>query len=634
VGVLLVKPWEMRRADGGSGGGAVVATAAHAGPNRILVADFDGTGVQPELTVATRELMSAALAQSGFMTPIPHTQVERGLKYAGYADSTRIEGEVARELAYRASARVYVSGRVDKVLTGYSIVIQVSDSETNQSKITLRDVAENDPAVITTLDRMARQLREKLGENADAVRTTSKLREITTPSFDAYKLYVQAVQQQNERKYVPSNQTLRRALAFDPDFSSAWSIMGINDYNLGFLDSARVAFDAARRKPDRLTDRERLGLEVYDAFVDYDLQKAADLYEELSKQPNYTAMQANNRGTCLFSLGRYEEALESQKRASELQLYGTAELITFNEFRTLTQLGRRDEARALIDSLTGANRELARLELAVDSDDWEHAAELASANAAATNAGLRFESDLLLASLRAREGAVKTSMSRFEELARTAPNPFWSDLTRVAGVYLASMAGQKLTQPAQAAGDTSTSGWIVRGIAAAASGDVATAKACRKAVDAKRLGERRRYAVDTSLLEGWIAFAEKRWDDVVVDLGTETTEGPGPWFVGRPAIRWLVAQAHERAGRTEDATRAYELVLDPRRQHHDVWTWRPLLGPFAHQRLAVLYAKSGHVDDAKRHLEALEKAWEAPDPSLKPLLDAARRTVESAASTS
>jgi hypothetical protein len=58
-----------------------------------------------------------------------------------------------------------------------------------------------------------------------------------------------------------------------------------------------------------------------------------------------------------------------------------------------------------------------------------------------------------------------------------------------------------------------------------------------------------------------------------------------------------------------------------------VWTWRPLALPFAHQRLAVLYAQMGRGADAHRHLDALEACWKNPDAVATRLLAAARAGV-------
>jgi tetratricopeptide (TPR) repeat protein len=257
---------------------------------------------------------------------------------------------------------------------------------------------------------------------------------------------------------------------------------------------------------------------------------------------------------------------------------------------------------------------LAELELATAKNEWEQAEALAQSNVGATNRDLKFESGLVLAALAGRRGEVEAASRALDRLLQDSPSPFWTDVARLARVYLRTLAAidPKLA-PGTAPGDTSTSAWIVRGIAAAADADVQAAARCRAAIESKRLAEQRRYAVDTALLKGWTDFAEGHWDEVTSDLGGATTGGPGPWFTGRPAIRWLVARAHEQAGRREEAVLAYELVLDPTRLHHDAWPWRALLGPFAHQRLAILYAQMGRQDDARRHLEALEQAWKNPD---------------------
>ena len=136
--------------------------------------------------------------------------------------------------------------------------------------------------------------------------------------------------------------------------------------------------------------------------------------------------------------------------------------------------------------------------------------------------------------------------------------------------------------------------------------------------------ERRRYDVDGRVLQGWVDTAAGRWEAVVQGLEPAMTGGPGPWITGRLPVRWLVANAYERAGRLEDAARAYDLVLSSQRLHHDVWTWRALAGPFALQRLAVIDAKLGRKPDAQEHAQALREAWTQPDAALQPLLEAVR----------
>src|SRR5262249_34482901 len=125
------------------------ATAAAASPHFIVVADFEGTGVGEDVRTATREFVTAALAQSNVVTPLTHTQVLRGLKLAAKPDTTRVVGEVAHELAARASAGAYLAGRVDKLLGGYSIVLNVVDVGTRNVVVTVNGIAKNDQELIT-----------------------------------------------------------------------------------------------------------------------------------------------------------------------------------------------------------------------------------------------------------------------------------------------------------------------------------------------------------------------------------------------------------------------------------------------------------------------------------------------------
>ena len=51
---------------------------------------------------------------------------------------------------------------------------------------------------------------------------------------------------------------------------------------------------------------------------------------------------------------------------------------------------------------------------------------------------------------------------------------------------------------------------------------------------------------------------------------------------------------------------------------------------FAHQRLVVLYARMGRVEDAERHWEIFNETFTNPDPDLVHLVDEARDVVAAA----
>jgi tRNA A-37 threonylcarbamoyl transferase component Bud32/tetratricopeptide (TPR) repeat protein len=592
------------------------ARAGH-GPHYILVADFEGTSQTPGLADATRELVTAALAQSAVVTPLSRAQVQRGIRMAGRPDTTRVVGEVARELAYRASARVYVAGRVDQILSSYSIVLHVVDAGTRKPLHTVNGVAQSESELIDTLEKLSHELRAKLGEKRTNMQTTGKLREVITPSFEAFEIFVRAVEMQRQRQYKTSNQLLSQALALDPQFASAEKLRVLNYTNLGFADSARASYDAALRHPERLTESERLDLQFLDArVVRYDLLSALQISEALLKQPQKSTAFFNNRSTVQFNLGRYEEALATLDSAVAHSVFGASDLVLLNSFKTSMQLGLYDRGRALLDSLRGPNLGIGLLEYAASRSDWRVADSLIVVlQASDKSPDIRFQAEMAGAASAARHGAMGKAASAFEAAIQHAPNLFWTDVARMARVQLGICAGAPVRPDAPFLADTTMACTITRGIAAAAAGDTERLRQAHQNVHSRGEAEKRRYEVDLRLLDAWLASGSEDPAPLLepmMGVGSGPA-GPGPWFSGRTPLRWLVATAHERAGRTDAAIHAYEAVLSSQRLHHDAWVWWPSVLPFAHTRLAVLLAAAGRREEAATHARAVVEDLDQAD---------------------
>src|SRR5262245_53549119 len=86
----------------------------------------------------------------------------------------------------------------------------------------------------------------------------------------------------------------------------------------------------------------------------------------------------------------------------------------------------------------------------------------------------------------------------------------------------------------------------------------------------------------------------------------------------------------ERAGKPDSAAVCLELLLAPVGKYRDLIPWRGFHFSFAHQRLVLLYARMGQLDRASRHWGAFRKAFDDPDPELRPLLDEARAALAAA----
>src|SRR5262245_12356223 len=71
----------------------------------ILVAEFDGPPADSTAVAATRDLVMAALDQSEIVAPVPREQIGLALKSTGRPATTRVDAELARELAYRSAVK-------------------------------------------------------------------------------------------------------------------------------------------------------------------------------------------------------------------------------------------------------------------------------------------------------------------------------------------------------------------------------------------------------------------------------------------------------------------------------------------------------------------------------------------------
>jgi serine/threonine protein kinase/tetratricopeptide (TPR) repeat protein len=623
VTLFILQPWKPhQRTDEPS----APETPEH--PNWILVADFEGPPGDPNLAVAARELVRASLEQSGVVTPIPRSGVRTGLRLAMKPDTTQVVAEVARELAYRATARAYVEGRVDRMLGGYSIVLRALDSEAGHVVTTVNDVAESDDAFISTLNELSKRLRERLGEEEAAIQTTRELRLAMTPSLPAYRMFVDADALNRKGKYEESNHIIRRALKLDPDFARAWRLMALNYRNTGEADSAEVAFNEALSRPERLTEVQRLVIEALVSHtIRFDYATALKRYDVLVEKEPFRSGFHHNRGVVLWKLGRYDEALDAYNRAAETRLFGPAIQNTFSQVTTLMNLGRNDEARQLVPTLNGWRGQIAELRLAIAATDWVAAESLAVSyrNDPNLRKSMRLRVDPALAAVKTARGQAKAAADILKSLVEM--NDFYCGV--LLQLFLVTGRSPEFACDSVCT-DSTTVTLVVQGIQAALRGGQDSARGCLDAVATMPDVEQQRYAADIRALEACIALAGSRRQDGIRYLESAMTQGREPRALGRLTMRWLVAETYENAADLEKAAQAYELVLSPVRLADGELSQWGIVVPFAHQRLVLLYARMGRVEDARRHWEMFEKTFTDPDPELVPMVEEARRALAEA----
>ncbi|MDQ3998237.1 MAG: tetratricopeptide repeat protein, partial [Gemmatimonadota bacterium] len=509
----------------------------------------------------------------------------------------------------------------------YSIVLSVVDAEDGSTILSAPGAAQ-DGSLITTVQQLARQIRMGLGERRNAIDATRPLEQVATPSFAAYRKYVEALRLQSGGDGRGSNRLLREALALDSGFASAWITMGWNYSNERMLDSAREAFRQALARRSRLSDIERYRLEADAAYVvDYDIEAAVrgyDLY--LAAAPN-SVRGHNNRGNSLVALGRYEDALDSFERAVKAHPFGRRHvpLQAANEAATLLALGRVADAERAARDVTGPYALYVRLMRATATDRWREADSLGTAAATAPSSPglLRTQAIAAAASGRASRGAVRSADEMLAQGAAGASPDVARWLFR-ARLLLAVASGRNPPPlPAGLAADTSAAGAITAGLYAALRNDTAAARRHLATVRSASASDRRRLGAGPLLIDAWLHARSGNWHRAAEVIGPTAIKGEHDASVldrvGSLSLRWLAAEAYARSGRLDSATALLELAITPERMPGNEFAQRGLIVTFASRRLAQWYAAAGRQEDAERHWRAFLEAFTRPDPDLLPL---------------
>jgi hypothetical protein len=525
---------------------------------------------------------------------MPREQVKAAFQHAGLPDTSQLTTDLARELAVRSSVRAVLSGSVRPLGSHrYALVLRVTDSESGNTVLSVSGDAA-DTNLVARVQDLARRVRRGLGERRGAIETNKPLVQVATPSFEAYRKYVAAAELAAKGDIVGSNRLAREALALDTAFAAAWGLMSSNYSNARFPDSSRWALTRALQYPERLRDLQRYRLEADAAYaIRYDLADAVRWYDLALRQAPQNGTAHNERGTYLYALGRHEEALHEFQRAAELQPFGI-QIPVFNQVVSLLALGRLEDARTATRRLTGSFLDCTTLLLLIAKADWPAAESVATVltGSPSTPPWLRAQAITAMAGAMAARGATAASYQVLRQAAKSQeqPGPRWY---LHAQLLLAAASGYPIGPPERAVvADTTPGGQLLGGIWLAMAGD--TTRAQRRLTRLRALPdvEIRRLGGGPALLEAWIEARRTRWGEVTRVLGPAAFrgehDGADPNQVSSSAMRWVVADAYEKAGRLDSAAAYFEIVANSTAVPFGHLPLRGLTYSFALRRLAQL----------------------------------------------
>jgi len=645
VGIFvgLVGGFMLLRALGVGPAASLLAAGAFTAKAPVIITDFATANTDSSLGPVVSDAVRTGLSQSKVISLMAPALVASTLRLMGRPPNTRLDVPVAREVAQREGVQAIVDGGVTGVPGGYILTLRLVTADSGVELASFRETADGPRGLIDAADKIARRLREKIGESLREVQATPPLSRMTTSSLDALRLFSQAARAANTTGDMPQGAALyRRALAVDSNFALAWSNLAVDLVNLGGSQaSVDSALDHAYRLRDRLTDRERLSVEAnYYQFGSHrDRQRALQAYSQEAQLPNARlAVPLTNMGEVLRSMRDYARAESLDVRAVRSDSNSTIAVVNIVQLE-LDQ-GRVDSAAALYaivrrrhpgspfqttqaPIITYTRGDLAATRRLADS--------LAGTSSQyARGSGLGYGADLAL---------IEGQLSRAEQLFRQAGG---NDVTSLLDSLTLIVAAAWFHSPRANAAARIDAALARYPLGAMPLQDrpyfaVATAWARIGKPDraAATIVAYRATVTDTALLRtqsaglhaalGEVALAERHADRALVEFRQgDVAYDNRPDTECAPCLPVELARAFDAGGQADSAIAQYEQFITAP-YYNRLVDIDPLNLALAHERLGQLYEQRGDSARAAAHDAQFIALWKNADAELQPRVAAVQQ---------
>jgi tetratricopeptide (TPR) repeat protein len=403
--------------------------------------------------------------------------------------------------------------------------------------------------------------------------------------------------------------------------------------NMGRDRESRDAASNAYKYRARLSPVERLLTEAYYfSSVDDEPERTASLYEQVLeiKPDNDTAL--NNLGLIYMRFGENQKASENYERL--WSLYGAENTTATNLFVSHLALGDRDRAKSFLDSL-GSLRQGPRhmyfdAVFAYSEDDFEKADSLfenLQASTAGTSLDLGATGSLM--AIDQIHGRISEALQTQDKFLLRMDNGAFRLRSVISRAFMYVLTLEKPEDAIQlldqylSDNPLSEMDPIDRQY-----GGLASAYAVAGRPDRARqlLAEYKREVTtdfrwdDAPDIAGAVAsIAEGQPQDALKALERSAGYGwRGPTF--------LLANAYNQLGRSDDAIAAYETFLSSV-VHDGIYDDANLLIPSL-LNISELYIETGQIDKAIENLSRFVELWNGADRDLQPRVQAAREQID------
>ncbi len=307
---------------------------AFANRDWVVVGSLNNLTGESVFDEALESALKIGLEQSKYVNVLPDLKVRDTVKRMERdPDATRVDRAVGSEVAIRDGAKALIVPTVAEIGGRVRITAEVIDPHTQTTVYSESADGVGAESVLGSLDTINGKLRVRLGEALATVSNESQpLEKVATRNLDALRAYSLAIRSTVIGEVEESLHLLENAVRLDGGFARARIALAGKYFNLDRGSDAQVQLQAALAEPTRLTMRDRMIAEAWQANLEspkaalVKWNALANLYPDLFMAQGthgYYAWQfANDYAAAIASTERSAVA-QNPHRGLSLYLLGT-----------------------------------------------------------------------------------------------------------------------------------------------------------------------------------------------------------------------------------------------------------------------------------------------------------------------
>jgi eukaryotic-like serine/threonine-protein kinase len=618
----------------GIGGWLFYLNKAHAlsATDTIVLADFTNATGDAVFDGTLRQGLAVQLEESPFLSIVPERQIQQTLRLMDKAPDTRLTPEIARELCQRTESAAVVEGSIARLAEDYVIGLNAINCHTGVVLAREQIASEDKAHVLAALGKAAREMRSKLGEShATLAKYNTPLEQATTPSIEALQAYTLGRQAMDKNQYSIALPLFERAIRLDPNFAMAYASVGTMHSNLSKPTLAAENTKKAYELRERVSERERLYIEVnYQRSVTGDLEKARLACELWAQTYPRDSVAVNNLVVIYGTLGQIDKALTEEREAVRLNP-GSA-LYLANLVASYISVNRLSEARATAAEAQAKKLDTPFLHLLLyqlaflqgDAAGMEQQVGWAADKQGVE--GIMLDNESATAGYFGQLGKARRLSRRAVALAERALGKEPAGSFEAEAAVTEALLGNAIAagQRATAALALSTGRDVQYGaaLALALAGNMSRASVLADDLD-------KRFPEDTLVQFNYLPTTRAQLALIRKDYSSaiETLQTSAPYelgvqgnigFTGALYPVYVRGQGYVAAHQGKEAATEFQKILD----HRGIVVNEPI-GALAHLQLGRAYAMLGDTAKARAAYEDFLTLWKDPDPDI-PILKQAK----------